>query len=168
MRDSPDCLFRRYVIYLIGFQKLRKNAADSLIDRDGAETSADDQDYWAIGRKDGRTGVPPDDPRAECSSRIGGTGQNRLIFRKIFKCFRKVAAYLGSDWNTDFICQSWGHIGFMDDDRHFIMLGSQNDRNSDKPPLEKTISGLYFFISLRASKYPFRTRSGSEKFLRSK
>ena len=39
--------------YLIGFQKLRKNAADSLIDRDGAETSADDQDYRAIGRKMG-------------------------------------------------------------------------------------------------------------------
>ena len=45
--------FSADMYYLIGFQKLRKNAADSLIDRDGAETSADDQDYWAIGRKMG-------------------------------------------------------------------------------------------------------------------
>ena len=45
--------FSADMYYLIGFQKLRKNAADSLIDRDGAETSADDQDYRAIGRKMG-------------------------------------------------------------------------------------------------------------------
>ncbi len=64
--------FSADMYYLIGFQKLRKNAADSLIDRDGAETSADDQNYWAIGRKMGRTGVPPDDLRAEA---LHGSGE---------------------------------------------------------------------------------------------
>ena len=139
--------FSADMYYLIGFQKLRKNAADSLIDRDGAETSADDQNYWAIGRKMGvlesRQTIPVQKLFTD-----RGTGQNRLIFRKIFKCFRKVAAYLGSGWNTDFICQSWGHIGFMDDDRHFIMLGSQNDRNSDKTAFGKDDIRFVFFHQL--------------------
>ena len=44
----------------------------------------------------------------------------------------------------------------MDDDRHFIMLGSQNDRNSDKTAFGKDDIRFVFFHKLASLKVSFQ------------
>ena len=65
MRDSSRLPFSADMYYLIGFQKLRKNAADSLIDRDGPRLPPMIGELLGDQQKDGRTGVRQTIPRAE-------------------------------------------------------------------------------------------------------
>ena len=129
---------------LEGFQKLRQDSADGIIDDHGSLAAADDQKNRFVSSKAAKI---------KCFQFVSfeklltdrRTGQNGFAIRNVADGLRKVAADLGGRGNGKLVCQTGSQVRLVDHDRDMAMLRCHDNRNCHKAALGKDHAGFQFF-----------------------
>ncbi len=130
---------------LEGFQKLRQDSADGIVDDDRTLAAADDQKY-------GLSAVKPQKSRAfqpvSFEKLLNGSvsrSETAFTIRNVADGLKESCSRLWWLREWKLVCQTRSQIGFMDHDRNMTMLRCHDNGNRHEASFGKDNAGLQFF-----------------------